>query len=87
MILSGCNNGIVDKDLNQTGLLDQNGNVVKGTLIYTNVAKFKTNIPIWATNSRGIYSIETIEEDDGTSYKVKYKTNYITAYLDRKSVV
>ena len=81
VILSGCNNGIVDKDLNQTGLLDQNGNIIRDTLIYTNVAKFKGNIPIWATNSRGIYSIETTEEKDGTSYTVKYKTNYITAYL------
>ena len=74
----GCSNGLNKNDLNQTGLLDQNGNVVKGTLVYTNVVKFKTNIPSWATNeSMGKYSIETTEEEDDTTYEIIYETNYV----------
>lgn len=81
MSIFACAKGLETDDLNQTGLFDQNGNLIRNTLIYTNTVKFKGNIPIWATNSRVVYSIEAVGESDGTTYTVKYKTNYITAYL------
>ena len=85
LVMSACHKGLRDNNLNQTGLLDQKGNIIKDTLIYTNVANFKSNIPIWATNSMVEYVIETIVENNNTNYRIKYKTDYITKSLPEDS--
>ena len=47
------------KDSNQTGLLDQSGNLIKDTLIYTNKVNFNSSIPIWAKNFQANYIVIT----------------------------
>ena len=68
---------VLEKDnLSQTGLLDQNGNLIKDTLIYTNRVSFTGNIPIWATNKKFDSVIK-----DGNDYEIKYPDNVISPNL------
>ena len=62
-----------DNNLSQTGLIDQNGNIIKDTLIYTDTVRLTGNIPIWATNKKD-YNIKTNVSLDGYSnyYEIKY---------------
>ena len=69
-----------DKDnfnMSQTGLIDQNGNVVSGTLIKTNVIWVTNRVDNWITNG-GVNSITTNE--DG-SIKIEYGTNILVPNL------
>ena len=58
------------KNMSQTGLIDQNGNIVSGTLIKTNTIWITNNVEKWTTN--GVHRITT--NDDG-SIKVEFQTN------------
>ncbi len=49
----------IDSNLNQTGLIDQNGNVLTNTLVKTNSLRFTGDIPAWATNMNVDYIITT----------------------------
>ena len=68
-----------DKETNmsQTGLVDQNGNVVSGTLIRTNIVWVTNKIDAWRTNE-GVNNITT--NADG-SIKIEYWTNVLTPNL------
>ena len=61
-----------NNNLQQTGLIDQNGNLITNTLIETNTVYIRGNIPEWATNLRVDYVIITnsnyteIRYPDGT---------------------
>ena len=57
----GCANNMDAKNLTQTGVFDQNGNLITNTLVYTNRANFKGNIPIWATNLKANFVIRIIK--------------------------
>ena len=67
------NNG----NMSQTGLLDQSGNIVSGTLIKTNVIWVTNRVDNWVTNG-GVNSITTNE--DG-SIKIEYGTNVLVPNL------
>ena len=58
------------KNMSQTGLIDQNGNIVSETLIRTNTIWITNNIEKWTTN--GAHRI--ITNADG-SVKVEFQTN------------
>ena len=58
-------------NMSQTGLLDQNGNIISGTLIRTNRIWVTNYVEKWTTNA-GIHDITT--NDDG-SIKIEYITN------------
>ena len=70
-----------DNNLNQTGLIDQRGNLITNTLIKTNIAHFSGTIPIWATNGKYDYIITTnISSDSGrdsSDIEIKYTNNVI----------
>ena len=71
-----CSSGLKSKNLNQTGLLDQNGNIIKDTLVYTNKVNFRTAIPSWATNMRMDYTIVTnVVGVTNTNFQVIYGSN------------
>ena len=75
----------MDNNLNQTGMYDQSGNLVKNTLIYTNRMSFTSDIPIWATNLNIGYIIKTnIVNITKTNYQVSYESNYyLPSYPER----
>lgn len=75
----------MDNDLNQTGLLDQNGNLIKDTLVYTNRMSYIGSIPIWATNLKFYYLIETNYTTFWeTNFNITYGTNYyLPSYPER----
>ena len=76
MVTISCSKNL-DGNLNQTGLLDQNGNLIKDTLIYTNEANFNGSIPKWAIDSKTDYTIITnIVNATNTNYQVIYGSNY-----------
>lgn len=70
----------MDGNINQTGLFDQNGNLITNTLIYTNRITFTGNIPIWATSFSDDYeaitNITVTNTITITNIHLKYKTNY-----------
>ena len=77
VIAIGCSKSLGVKDLNQTGLYDQSGNLIKDTLIYTNKLNFTGRIPTWATNYNFDYIITTnVTEISKTNYQVSYESNY-----------
>ena len=61
----------------KTGLVDQNGNIVSDTLIYTNIIRFTGNIPIWATNHKFNYSIIS----NGDNFEIQYPENVASPNL------
>ena len=73
VVMSACASGLGSDNSNQTGLIDQNGNIIKDTLIYTDTVRLTGNIPIWATNKKD-YNIKTNVSSDGYSnyYEIKY---------------
>ena len=73
--VASCSSAIGDNDLRQTGLFDQNGNLITNTLIYTNKISFSGNIPSWATNDTLSYIIIT-NVVNKTNYHFIYETNY-----------
>ena len=78
----GCANNMDAENLTQTGVFDQNGNLITNTLVYTNRANFKGNIPIWATNLKANFVIETnIIDITNTNYQIIYETNYYVPNL------
>ena len=80
-----CAKSVADKNLNQTGMFDQSGNLISDTLIYTNQLTFTGNIPIWATNIKIGYIIKTnIVNITKTNYQVSYESNYyLPSYPER----
>ena len=48
-----------DNNLRQTGLIDQNGNLITNTLVKTNIIYIRDDIPEWATNIQVDYIIIT----------------------------
>ena len=82
IVISACSNDFGASNLNQTGLIDQNGNLITNTLIKTNVAYFRGTIPIWATNGKYDYIITTNISSglgrDSSDIEIKY-TNEIVA--------
>lgn len=70
-----------DSNLSQTGLLDENGNIITGTLIETNVVWVTNNIDVWIT-AGGVHKI--ISNRDG-SVRVEYKTNVLSPKLPQKA--
>ena len=83
--LLSCAKSVEDKNLNQTGMYDQSGNLISDTLIYTNQLTFTGNIPIWATNIKIGYIIKTnIVNITKTNYQVSYESNYyLPSYPER----
>ena len=83
--ISSCAKSVEDKNLNQTGMYDQSGNLISDTLIYTNQLTFTGNIPIWATNIKIGYIIKTnIVNITKTNYQVSYESNYyLPSYPER----
>ena len=76
MVAVSCAKNIY-KDSNQTGLLDQSGNLIKDTLIYTNKVNFNTSIPIWAKSLQVDYIVITnIINVTNTNYQIVYGSNY-----------
>ena len=73
VVISTCSSGLGSNNSNQTGLIDQNGNIIKDTLIYTDTVRVTGNIPIWATNKKD-YTIKTNISSDGYSnyYEIQY---------------
>ena len=65
--------GKMGNNLNQTGLIDQNGNLLTNTLIETNVVRITGDIPTWATNLSVDYTITTNYD----SIEIKYSDNIL----------
>ncbi len=61
-------------NLQQTGLLDQSGNLITNTLIRTNIAYFRGTIPIWATNGKFDYVITT---NTNSEIEIKYTNEVV----------
>lgn len=82
VIFVGCASNMDAEDLTQTGVFDQNGNLITNTLIYTNRANFSGSIPIWATNLKVDYVIQTnVVNSTNTNYQIIYETNYYVPNL------
>ena len=64
----------IPTNLQQTGLLDQSGNLITNTLAKTNILYFTGNIPAWATNDRFDYTITTNTNSD---IEIKYTNEVI----------
>ena len=73
-----CAKGLGSNDLNKTGLLDKNGNLITNSLIKTNVLRFNGDIPVWATNNKFSYSITK----DGNDFVIRYPENVVTTNPD-----
>ena len=58
MVMVSCADKM-DSNLNQTGLYDQNGNLLTNTLVKTNTLHFTGDIPTWATNMNVNYVVTT----------------------------
>ena len=71
-----CSSGLGSDYSEETGLINQNGNVVKDTLVYTDTLRFTGNIPVWATNKKFDSIIK-----DGNDYEIKYPENVLSPNL------
>ena len=69
-----------DSSLSQTGLLDQNGNIIGGTVIETNIVWVTNNIRVWLAKG-GVHLV--ITNADG-SIRVEYTTNVLSPNLPSK---
>ena len=79
IVMTACTKNINrNQNLNQTGLIDQNGNLITNSLIKTNVLRFSGSIPSWATNNKFNYSITK----DGDDFEIKYTENVVTTNPD-----
>ena len=74
IVISTCASGLGNGNLNQTGLLDQSGNLITNTLIKTNIAYFRGTIPIWATNGKYDYIIYT---NTNSEIEIRYTNEVI----------
>ena len=70
-----------DNNLSRTGLIDQNGNILTNTLVYTNVIQTTNTIEVWMTNG-GIHMITT--NADG-SIRIEYVTNVLAPNIPDKA--
>lgn len=70
----------MDNNLNQTGLLDQSGNLLTNTLIKTNILSINGDIPAWATNLKVDFVI--ITNSDNT--EIKYEEDVFIPNLPDK---
>ena len=71
-----CSSGLGSDYSQETGLINQNGKVVKDTLVYTDTLRFTGNIPVWATNKKFDSIIK-----DGNDYEIKYPENVLSPNL------
>ena len=69
-----------ENNLSQTGLFDQNGNLITDTVILTNIVWVTNNIDVWIGKG-GVHRITT--NLDG-SVKVEYTTNVLSPNLPEK---
>ena len=77
VMVVGCADDNLNQNLNQTGVFDQNGNLITNTLIYTNRVSFNGNIPKWATNLKVDFVVITnITDVTNTNVQIIYDTNY-----------
>ena len=86
VVMSACASGLGSDNSNQTGLIDQNGNIIKDTLIYTNSVRVTGNIPIWATNKKD-YTIKTNAGSGGYSnyYEIQYPDGILAPNLPQNA--
>ena len=70
----------IDSNLNQTGLIDQNGNLITNTLVKTNILHFTGNIPAWSTNLNVDYVFIT----NSNGVEIKYEENILSPNLPDK---
>ena len=78
IVLVSCADKL-DSDLNQTGLYDQNGNLLTNTLIQTNSIRVSGDIPTWATNMKVDYIIIT----NSNYTEIKYPSNVTVPNLPK----
>ena len=74
-----------NKNLSQTGLTEQNENLVTNTLIKTNTLHFTGDVPIWATNEKYDYIITTNinskSDENSNDIEIKYTNETIASNL------
>ncbi len=71
----------MDSNLNQTGLYDQNGNLLTNTLVKTNAIRVSGDIPAWATNMNVNYVVTT--NSDYT--EIRYSDDILAPNLPDKA--